>query len=61
MLSGEEANTNFQEIGLTRPGIETTTFNTRSEHDKHFTSEAFRSGVYKVHEKHELNHVFEFE
>ena len=40
VLSGEGAYTNFNVFGLTRPGIEPTTFRTRGEHANHYTTEA---------------------
>ena len=42
MLSGEAAYTNFNVFGLTRPGIEPTTFRIRGEHANHYTTEAVR-------------------
>jgi len=38
MLSGEAANTNFIVFGLTRPGLQPTTYRTRGEHAKDYAT-----------------------
>ena len=38
ILSGEAANTNFNVVGLTLPGIKPMTFHTRGEHAKNYTT-----------------------
>ena len=40
MLSGEATNTNFIVFGLTRPGLESTIYHTRSEYANHYTTDA---------------------
>jgi len=40
VLSGEATNTNFIVFGLTRSGIEPTTYCTRGEHTNHYITDA---------------------
>jgi hypothetical protein len=40
VLSGVVTNTNFKDFGLTRPGIEPTTYRTRGEHASHYATDA---------------------
>jgi hypothetical protein len=40
VLSGEATNTNFIVFGLTRPGLESTIYHTRSEYANHYTTDA---------------------
>ena len=39
MLSGEATDTDFIVFGLIKPELQPTTYNTRGEHDNHFTTE----------------------
>jgi hypothetical protein len=40
VLSGEATHTNFIVFGLTRPGLEPTTYRTRGEHSNHYVIDA---------------------
>jgi hypothetical protein len=40
LLSGEATNTNFIVFGLTRPGLETTTYRNRGKHANYYSTNA---------------------
>jgi hypothetical protein len=45
LLSGEATNTNFIVFGLTRPGLETTTYRNRGKHANYYSTNAVEIGA----------------
>ena len=52
--SREVTNTNFIVFGLTRPGLEPTTYRTRGDHANHYATDVVKMSV----EHHGLSYIY---
>jgi hypothetical protein len=48
VLSGEETHINFKVFGMTRPGLELTTYCTQAQHANHYATDAVFAATEKL-------------